>query len=348
MHNKWTVLVNALSREEWDGFVNECRDSTLAHLYGWKDVIKKSYGHDGYYLSVTDGRKTVGVLPLISVRSRLFANELVSMPYLDYGGVLVRDGVDDREGIARSLLQKALQLSWELGVNNINIRQLAPLDTDWEERLEKVTMLFEMVEDEDRLLRSLPSERRNRIRKAMRNGLSTEVTGRDGLDEFYEIFVQNMRDLGSPVHSKEFIACILDEFPDSTRVFIVRQDAKAIGSAIAFFHKDTVSVPWVSSLRSHFSLYPNIALYWEIMKYARARGISCFDFGRSTVGSGTFEFKRRWGASSRQIYWYDSSAGGRSAATAAQRHSRMIEIWKRIPVPVTRVLGPMLRGGITN
>ena len=35
-----------------------------------------------------DAGEVVGVLPLVRIASRLFGRRLVSMPFLDYGGVL--------------------------------------------------------------------------------------------------------------------------------------------------------------------------------------------------------------------------------------------------------------------
>ena len=65
------------------------------------------------FLTAQDGDgDVVGVLPLILVRSRLFGRRLVSMPFLDYGGVLAEP---DR-GIEMALAEEALRVARERAV----------------------------------------------------------------------------------------------------------------------------------------------------------------------------------------------------------------------------------------
>jgi hypothetical protein len=53
-------------------------------------------------------------------------------------------------------------------------------------------------------------------------------------------------------------------------------------------------------------------LYSAVLEFACREGFKEFDFGRSSVDSGTYRFKLQWGAHPRQLYWYYWLAGGRS------------------------------------
>ena len=86
---------------------------------------------------------------------------------------------------------------------------------------------------------------------------------------------------------------------------------------------------------------------WRI---AVGRGIETFDFGRSTRDSGTFQFKQRWGAAPTTLHWQRLNLrgdGSMEEPTSDGKYQRAVEIWKRIPVPVTRWIGPALRKNIT-
>src|SRR5205085_4728841 len=65
---------------------------------------------------------------------------------------------------------------------------------------------------------------------------------------------------------------------------------------------DLMEIPWASSRREFNALGVNMLLYAETLKYAVESGVTVFDLGRSSIGSGTYKFKKQWGASERQLY----------------------------------------------
>ncbi|MFQ5456310.1 MAG: FemAB family XrtA/PEP-CTERM system-associated protein [Nitrospirota bacterium] len=345
------LFCNHISHSEWDEFVENNKNSSIAHLYGWKEVIEKSYGHKSYYLQVIEKNELAGILPLVFINSRIFGRQLVSMPFLDYGGICVNEGEKQRDVIDR-LLNGVLRLSKELKADCIDLRHLRDMNIGWETRLQKVTMIIELKSDENNMWKSLTSERRNRIRKSRKNNLEALFCNADAIDEFYEIFAVNMRDLGSPVHSKAFFINIMKVFEDRTKIILVKHNTKTIGAALCFLFKDTVSIPWVSSLRDYFKLYPNNILYWEAIKHGCSHGYKFFDFGRSSKGSGTFEFKRQWGAKSLQLFWDYYQMNNKGSASGdisnSPKYQYAAEIWKKLPISLSKIIGPWLRKYISN
>ena len=95
----------------------------------------------------------------------------------------------------------------------------------------------------------LDAKVRNQVRKAMTSGLTPAWCGIEGLDDFYAVFAQNMRDLGSPVHAKRFFAAILEEFAGDARLLLVRDGSQVVAGGVCMVFRDTVLVPWASSLR---------------------------------------------------------------------------------------------------
>jgi FemAB-related protein (PEP-CTERM system-associated) len=210
-------------------------------------------------------------------------------------------------------------------------------------------MKLELPDDEDSLWAALPSERRNRVRRARKEGLSVEIGDAAMLDTFYDIWSRNMRDLGSPPHSRAFFKCILEEFPESSRLIFVMHEGNTIGAALAMVWNGVMSVPWVSSLRKYFGLYPNNILYWEALRLAVSMGCSTFDFGRSTVDSGTYQFKLRWGAVPTALNWQFFAVNDSPIpqSTGSEGFGLAIEIWKRLPLFLTNAVGPSIRKNIT-
>jgi hypothetical protein len=126
-------------------------------------------------------------------------------------------------------------------------------------------------------------------------------------------------------------------------------EGRTVGGGITVAFRDGVEVPWVSCGRRFLKIAPNNALYWHAIRKACREGRKRFDFGRSSPGSGTFEFKRRWGAEPRQLYWqYRAESGGTHAASPDGSGFGVAgRIWQRMPVWMTRVVGPPIRRRIT-
>jgi FemAB-related protein (PEP-CTERM system-associated) len=216
---------------------------------------------------------------------------------------------------------------------------------------DKVSLILPLPANPDCLWRQLDPKVRNQVRKGERSGLSVEFGGAEKLGDFYDVFAVNMRDLGSPVHARGFFDAIFAAFGHDARVVLVRKDVTVIGGLIALVFKDSLVVPWASSLRQYFSLCPNNLLYWETLSGVCKDGFRRFDFGRSSRHSGTYRFKRQWGAVEEPLFWYSIPIGrGRhlSVSGADRRGAMLTRLWQCLPVGLTRWIGPGLRKYLTQ
>lgn len=333
--------------KRWDRFVEQHPAATVAHLAAWGAVVRDAYGHRSFWLAAEQGGELVGVLPLVLLESRLFGRRLVSMPFLDYGGLLAEPGSEAEQALART----AVELGRARGALTVGLRQYHPAGLGLPPAGERVTMLLPL-DGEEAVWRALPSERRNRIRKGLRGGLQPVWGGAERLDEFYPVFAANMRDLGSPVHHRRFFALVLEALGGTARVVVVHDaGGRAVGAAVCLFFRDTVMVPWVSSRREAFALCPNFVLYWEVIRLACRQGYRVLDLGRSFRHAGTFEFKRQWGAGPRPLPWLflDVVPGAAPPLDRDPGRFRLLtEAWKRLPLAVANRLGPWVRGQVPN
>lgn len=333
--------------KSWDRFVESHPRATVGHLAAWGQIAREAYGHESLYVRAEDGGEIVGVLPLVLVASRIFGRRLVSMPFLDYGGVLA----EPERGLEAALVEQALALSRARRAQSLGLRQFHPEPMPWSATDDRATMLLELT-TEEAVWKGLPSERRNRVRKGEKLGLTAAWCGPEALDEFYGVFAVNMRDLGSPVHSRRFFRAMLKALPGTARVLLVRdKDGRAVGAAVCLFFRDTIMVPWVSSLREAFALCPNFVLYWEVIRFGCRAGYRVLDLGRSFKSAGTFEFKRQWGATPHTLPWIflDAVPGSRpSVDRDARRFDLMVRAWKKLPMPVANAVGPLIRRQVPN
>ena len=327
-------------RTGWDAFVSGAADGTVAHRWPWLKIVRDTYGHRTFALAAVQGQQLCGVLPLVLVRSLLFGRQLVSMPYLDGGGICS----DGHAGAQNALVRAALDLAHQLKVP-LELRHRDVRSYDLPASTHKVTMTLDLTGGESAAWNRVKSNRRGQVRKATRNGLTVEVHGEDGVPDLFSVLATNMRDLGSPMHRRALFSSIMAGLGQDARILLVRSEGHTIGAGLVLMHGDTMVLPFSSALRSSFSLGTNQLLYWEAIRYAVARQCSVFDFGRSSPASGTYEAKREWGAEPVQLYWYRDHDVGDTDQTA-RRLQRAAQAWRHLPVPVATAAGHLIRGGL--
>jgi len=209
--------------------------------------------------------------------------------------------------------------------------------------MHKVTMLLDLKSSVEDQWNSLDGKVRNQVRKAEKAGLRTVMGGVELLDGFYEVFCRNMRDLGTPVYGRNFFRNVLEEFPATTRILSVTKDDRVIASALLTWYKDTLEVPWASSNKDFRAFCPNNLLYWEAIRFAVDSGHGTFDFGRSTPGEGTYNFKKQWGARPVQLHWQYLLREGEAVPEVNPKNPKYrlaIQAWQRLPLTLTNLLGP--------
>jgi len=324
----------------WDAYVDGAPDGSVYHRSVWAEVIRDVFGHQTRQLSAWSSGRIVGVLPLVAFRSGLFGRFLVSMPFVNYGGIAA-----DSPAAAAALLQAAAAYARVTGARSVELRHVARQCPQLPARTHKVSMHLRLQASADAQWTALDRKLRNQVRKAEKSDLTVQVGGAELLDRFYAVFSENMRDLGTPVQSRRFFARILAAFPSQAALLCVAHAGVPVAGAFVIWHKGTMEVPWASALRRWNHLCPNVLLYWEMLKFGIARGCRTFDFGRSTPDEGTYHFKKQWGAEPVPLYWeYWLREGAElpDRSPKNQRFSLAIAVWQRLPVAVTRLIGPRI------
>jgi FemAB-related protein (PEP-CTERM system-associated) len=337
------IAVNP-DQQRWDDYVLEHPDGTAYQLFAWGKAIEQAYAFKSCNVLGEIEGKICGLLPLVNMRIPIFGEQLISLPYCDAGGILA-----DNDEIAQALWQKGLELSKEQHCD-FQIRANDPLPFAGENRTDKVRMLLELPENSETLLSSFKSKFRNKIKLPSRDGFSARIGAGELLPDFYRIFTENMRDLGSPVHSRKWFQAIADSFQDRMRVAVVyASDGTPAAAGIILLHPHIVANPWASSLSRYDRWKPNMLLYWSFLAFAADNGFKYFDFGRSSVGGGTFNFKEQWGAAPKSLFWYELKIKGEKGPSESnpkgfiEKRQMAATLWSKLPLSVTNWLGPKIR-----
>jgi len=311
----------------------------------WFQAICEGLQHVPYVLAAHRDRHLCGGLPLAFVKSWLFGRFLVSLPYVNSAGATA----DDAE-TAAALIRRAAELSDQLKARHLELRhEIETADAQLNEQLtSKVHMRLRLPADSDTLWKQLKAKVRNQVRKGESNGLTLQWGREDLLSEFYDVFARNMRDLGTPVFGNRLFRALLAADERGSEFCVVRYQDQPVAAALLIHHDGVTEVPSASSLRQYNHTNANMFMYWNLLSRAVERKQEVFDFGRSTVESNTFKFKQQWGASAEPAVWqyYMRQGSAGDMRRDNKKFELFIRMWSRLPVSVTRWLGPSIVRGI--
>jgi serine/alanine adding enzyme len=324
--------------QRWDEFVASCPAGSNYHRWNWKRVIEESFGWPTFYLLAEEAGAIRGVLPIAWQKSRIFGSFLTSLPFLNGGGVLA-----ETEPAKEALLSEATALAKRLRVGHLELRHRFDPHVSLPTKSHKVAMILRVDSDSEKTWAALSHKVRTDIRKGIKSGLTAEFGGSELLNDFYEVFARNMRDLGTPVYGRAFFQTMLDLFPNDNFICVVRHQEKAVAASFLLGYRQTVEAGWSSSRYDYLAMRPNMFLYWKILCFAGERGYKEFDFGRSTVDSGTYRFKKQWGSCELPLfwtYWVPDGAQLPEVNKENPRYELAIKLWQKLPVSLTKLVGP--------
>jgi serine/alanine adding enzyme len=334
-----TVREFAGTAAEWDGFVRGQHGWTHFHLYGWRSIIQRVHRHECIYLEARDaGGRLAGVLPLVRVKSRLFGHYLVSMPFLNYGGPL------GDESAVIALVERATETARRDGVKLLELRSRVPLPITLPVSHRKVTVVLDLPAEGARALwDGFDTKLRTKVRRPQKEGVHIKF-GADQAQAFFDVYAGRMRELGTPAQPRALFMAIAEAFPDECWFGCAYLGERVIACGCGFAWDDEFEMTWSAGRSEYKELRASMLLYWRFMERAASAGLRTFNFGRSTPGSGTHEFKLQWGARDEQLWWYDlsSEAGATTPSPDHGPYSWGPRVWKRLPITLTTTLGPAI------
>jgi FemAB-related protein (PEP-CTERM system-associated) len=323
---------------EWNDYVQGSAHGTFFHLAEWEQVLSRAFGHRCRYLCAREGGRIRGVLPLAEVRSWLFGHSLISTPFCVYGGAIA-----DSEDIAAQLEGAAIELGRKLGVGYVELRNRDRVSAAWPEKQLYVTFRKSIALDDEANLLAIPRKQRAMVRKGIGNELISVFD--DGVDRFFSIYAQSVRDLGTPVFPKRYFETLIEVFGERCSVLIVEHKGTPISAVLSFYFRDEVLPYYGGGTPLARDLKGYDFMYWELLRAAAGAGCRVFDYGRSKEGTGSYSFKKNWGFTPEPLHYQYHLVRARAVpnvSPANPKYRMFISAWKRLPLPVANSVGPWL------
>lgn len=331
--------LDTLSYGKWDQYVLSHSAGSVFHLTQWKDAIEQAFGHKTHYYYIESNGCVIGVFPMVQLKSLLFGNIISSLPFAAYGGPIANDDI-----LLNKLLDFGKQLTGKLKGDYLDLKFLAEQDNDLLGTELYVTFIKEMSADHDENIKMIPRKQRAMVRKGISSGLTFHCST-DYLDDFYEIFAQNVQRMGTPVYGKKWFSTLLEVLGENVELHVVKFKEKVISGVLSFYYKDSVLPYYAASLSEYRHLAPNDFQYWMLMKHAVDKGCRYFDFGRSKKDTGPYKFKKHWGFEPQQLhyqYFLNELDAMPELNPMNPKYRLKIEAWKRLPGCIAKIVGPLI------
>lgn len=325
----------------WDEYVRRHPLGTACHLAAGVRLGHEVFGLRTWFIAAEVSGRIAGVLPVVEQSSLAFGRFLVSLPFFTYGGCLADDG-----SVATALIAEAGECARRRRAKHAELRHRVPVaGQELPERLDKVSLVLDLPASESELAQVLGSKLRSQIRRAEREHPEVVWGHKDLVGEFYTVFSASMRDLGTPVYPRRFFEAACDAFGPLLSILVLRVSGTVQAAAILLRHGDSIEVPWAAASDRAKRNAVNMRMYWELLCNSIRAGAATFDFGRSTVGSGTYRFKVQWGATPRQLHWHYLLPPGKAIPVlnhSNRKYALATAAWKRLPLWCANALGPLI------
>jgi FemAB-related protein (PEP-CTERM system-associated) len=336
-----SIAVRRLAGEsvEWDAFVRATSGGSPFHLTAWKRAVEAAFGHRAHYLMATEGDRVQGVLPLFAVRGLTGGRALISTPYAVYGGICAAS-----DAARTALSEAATALARELGARYVELRHRPGQELALPTKSLYVSFSRPITGSDEENLEQIPRKQRRMTRQGAKHGLRSEI-GLEHLEAFHGIYAASVHQLGSPVFPRRLFTALAHEFGKECELLTVWKDDRMVAGVLTLYYEDQALPYYGGALREALPFAVNDFMYWQLMCHVAALGYRVFDFGRSREGTGPYNFKRHWGFEPQPLPYQYVLMDGAAMPDMSPSNPKMrlaIETWRRLPLAVTKVLGPPL------
>jgi FemAB-related protein (PEP-CTERM system-associated) len=336
------IELTTTAPDGWDAYVTGHPRCCAYHRAAAVEIGYRCFGlRTTFFTARNELGQPVGALPLIEQSSTLFGRFLSSLPFFTYGGILADD-----ETVATRLVERAIVHARQRRADHVELRHSAPVSgVDLAERLDKVSMVLSLPMSVEVLGKQLGSKLRSQIRRADREDIEILWGAQELIGDFYGVFAPAMHRLGTPVYPRRFFEVAFQALAQVASVLVVRMRGEVQAAAIVVRHGRALEVPWAAATEAAKALSVNMRMYWEMLRFAIASGVEAFDFGRSSIDSGTYRFKEQWGAKAVQLHWHYWLAAGSSPPklnSSNPKYARAAALWRRMPLWCANILGPYI------
>jgi len=347
-----TVQLSDNDKYLWNEWVSSQPEAHFYHLWEWGNLISATYNYQRFYFVAKCDENIVGVLPLVLIKSRIFGNKLVSLPFCEYGGPLISYSAHTSiaNAVVKLFSRVAIELTRKLGVDYLEMRHPSPslpLSAFGFLPLERyLTFRVDLTHGEAEVWKNIDKKCRNAIRKATKSGVKIMAVDETRMEHYYDLYLNTQKRHGSPPHSAVLFTNIFNAFKEKglQQLILAVYDGKAIGGVTVFCFNGKMYFWNNVSDRKYARLNSTNLLLWHVIQWGSRNNFKVFDLGRTRPQTnGIYHFKRDFGGKCFPLKDYILATKKVEPADPTQRKYVLLsKMWSRLPSTLAQLIGPSI------
>ena len=308
----------------WDELLLSLPDPHLLQSWAWGE-LKSRFGWRARRLSWRDGSGSAVAAGQLLTRASQLSGGL-KVAYLPKGPVLDWGDKDLRPAVMTALIYAAR----EEGALVLKIDPEVAYETGDGEEVEaylrasgwgpapnqaqfRNTLVLDLRQDEEALLRGMKQKWRYNVRLASRKGVRVRRGTLDDLDLLYRMYAETALRDGFVIRTRDYYMQAWGTFTERglARPLIAEVDGTPVAGQVIYRFGRTGWYLYGMSTHLHREKMPNHLLHWEAIRWAKEQGCEVYDF----VGAPNKleESDSMWG-----VYRFKKGFGGRFVRTIGE------------------------------
>jgi len=194
------------NEKEWSEFVLEHGPRSGAFLHSWSwGELQEAIGHRLWRFGMFDGEKLIGVFSL-NKHTFPFGRSYLYSPrgpiFMEGHTHLIDEFIDYAKDIG--LEENAVFIRFEPANESTESLKGRGI-CDSEDLQPKDTIMVDLSRSDENLLKAMHSKTRYNVRLAEKKGVSLEMVGEEGIDEFWPLLVDTYKRQGINPHPKKLL-----------------------------------------------------------------------------------------------------------------------------------------------
>ena len=298
----------------WENLVRSHPEGGIFHHPAWLELLRDQYHFK--IVAVCGKRNDIVVagIPFCTMRGLTLRNRWVCLPFSDHCGPLAFSAQD-----LRILLE---HIRSEAAYKKIHVQVRSQLGPGLGYSVGRKGWLHVMNIDGDASypLNSFKPRVRRAINKISKLGLTTEIRrDAESVDIFWRLHLLSRRRQGVPIQPRGYFEKFFDKIiaQDLGFVSLSRYKDCVISAGVFCTFKNVITYKYGASDPSYREMPASYSMLWEAMRYAKQRGFSIFDFGKTDASNeGLRRFKSGWASRQQELrYSYYPSVPCRNVFT---------------------------------
>ncbi len=314
-------------------------DFHIFHSLEWMRVIKESLGITQNVAVLEENENIVASIPFAKYRNFIKGLSALPLQFSGYYNSIIAENDHVKIKLLSKFFEycKAQKFYTQLPeINKIEGFQSFSGYSIYKIKLQNNSSV------EEQILSKANKRTRDYTKRAINSDLVSSIGGLEFLDNFYILYLQNMKELGTPPLPKKYFKKIIEYFPKEAKIILIKSKKQVCsGMLILKVSKTELFTPVISTPRLYQIDQSSHLIYLRAAVEAQNLGCSIINFGRSIDGSGPALFKQRFGIEATPLLMYSPDINWSVTDPKKTLLRFAVAIWKRLPISFTKFGGKL-------